>query len=175
MDQSKLKLFIPKEQIAAKVKEAALQISKDYQGKDLVIVMVLKGSLCFVADLIREINLLLEVQTVQCFSYGALGKERGKLSIAGLDRLQIQNRDVLIVDDIFDSGHTLMKLKESLQEQKPSSIQTCVLLHKQGVSRVVDFRPEYVLFDIQNRFVVGYGLDYKEQYRGLPDLWTLEP
>lgn len=173
MDPTKLRPLIKKEQIAEKVKEASKQISLDYQGKDLVIVMVLKGALCVVADLIREIDLPLDIQTVQCSSYGARGTERGELTVIGADRLQIHNRDVLIVDDIFDSGHTMMTLIDTLQEHKPRSIKSCVLLYKQDVHKVTDYRPEYVLFDIQNEFVVGFGLDYKEQYRGLPGVYVL--
>lgn len=173
MDPTKLKPLIQKEQIAEKVKEASRQITRDYQGKDLVIVMVLKGALCLVADLIREIDLPLDIQTVQCSSYGARGTERGELIVIGADRLQIHNRDVLIVDDIFDTGHTMMTLIDTLQEQKPRSIQSCVLLCKQDVPKVTDYRPEYVLFDIPNAFVVGYGLDYKERYRGLSGVYIL--
>lgn len=173
MDPTKLKPLKEKEEIAEKVKEVSKQIARDYEGKDLVIVMVLKGALCLVADLIREIDLPLDIQTVQCSSYGARGTERGELTVIGADRLQIHNRDVLIVDDIFDTGHTMTTLIDTLQEQKPRSIRSCVLLYKQDVPKVTDYRPEYVLFDIPNAFVVGYGLDYKEQYRGLPGVYVL--
>ena len=102
MDPTKLRPLIKKEQIVEKIKEASRQISLDYEGKDLVIIMVLKGALCLAADLIREIDLPLDIQTVQCSSYGARGTERGELTVIGTDRLQIHNRDVLIVDDVFD-------------------------------------------------------------------------
>lgn len=174
MDLSKLRPLIEKEQIAEKVKETSKQITLDYQGKDLVIVMVLKGALCVVADLIREIDLPLDVQTVQCSSYGARGTERGELTVIGADRLKIHNRDVLIVDDIFDTGHTMVTLIDTLKEQNPRSIKSCVLLNKQDVHKITDYRPEYVLFDIDNLFVVGYGLDFKEQYRGLSGVYVLE-
>ncbi len=174
MDPLKLRPLIEKEQIAEKVKETATQITLDYQGKDLVIVMVLKGALCIVADLIREIDLPLDVQTVQCSSYGARGTERGELTVIGADLLKIHNRDVLIVDDIFDTGHTMVTLIDTLKEQNPRSIKTCVLLNKQDVPKITDYRPEYVLFDIANLFVVGYGLDFKEQYRGLSGVYVLE-
>lgn len=174
MDPLKLRPLIEKEQIAEKVKETSKQITLDYQGKDLVIVMVLKGALCIVADLIREIDLPLDVQTVQCSSYGARGTERGELTVIGADLLKIHNRDVLIVDDIFDTGHTMVTLIDTLKEQNPRSIKTCVLLNKQDVPKITDYRPEYVLFDIANLFVVGYGLDFKEQYRGLSGVYVLE-
>jgi hypoxanthine phosphoribosyltransferase len=173
MDPTKLRPLIEKEQIAEKVRETSSQITRDYQGKDLVIVMVLKGALCVVADLIREIDLPLDVQTVQCSSYGSGGTQRGELTVLGAERLQIHNRDVLLVDDIFDTGHTMVTLIDTLKEQNPRSIKSCVLLNKQDVHKITDYRPEYVLFDIPNLFVVGYGLDYKEQYRGLPGVYVL--
>lgn len=173
MDPSKLKTLISKEEIAQKVKQISSQIGRDYKGKDLVIVMVLKGAICLVADLIREIDLPLDLQTIQCSSYGVGGTVRGELAVIGADRLQIHNRDVLIVDDIFDSGHTMMALIESLEKQNPRTLKTCVLLYKQDVPKVVDYRPDYVLFDIDNLFVVGYGLDFKELYRGLPGVYVL--
>ena len=163
---SNLKLLIDEKEIALKLHDAAQKIQRDYSGKDLVIVMVLKGSLCLAADLIREIDLPLDVEYVQCSSYGARGAERGELQIIGLDRLKIHNRDVLIVDDIFDSGHTLSALAEALKQKQPRTIKSLVLLCK-DVPHVTNSRPDYVLFDIPNLFVVGYGLDYKERYRGL--------
>jgi hypoxanthine phosphoribosyltransferase len=137
--------------------------------------MVLKGALCLAADLIRELDIPLDVEFVQCSSYGARGTQRGELQIFGLERLQIHNRDVLIVDDIFDSGHTMHTLVEALSQKKPHSIKTCVLLEKQGVHKVTDMKPDYVLFGIENLFVVGYGLDFKERYRGLSGVYVYDP
>lgn len=174
MDPTKLKPLLSQEQIADKIKEISVQIKQDYNGQDLVVVMVLKGAVCLVADLIREIDLPLDLQTVQCSSYGARGATRGELTVLGADRLQIHNRDVLVVDDIFDSGHTMMALLKTLGEQKPRSLKSCVLLYKQDVPKMTDYRPDYVLFDIPNLFVVGYGLDFKERYRGLPGVYVLE-
>ncbi len=174
MDPTKLKSLISKEEIAAKVRETAIQIKDDFAGKDLVIVMVLKGALCLVADLIRELDLPLDVETVQCSSYGARGAQRGELQVIGADRLHIHNRDVLLVDDIFDSGHTMTTLLDTLKAQHPRSLKTCVLLYKKDVPKTTDYRPDYVLFDIDNLFVVGYGLDFKERYRGLSGVYILE-
>lgn len=168
MDQ--LKPLISKDEIAQKIKQLSAQIEIDYKGKDLVILMVLKGAICFVADLIRQIDLPIDLQTVQCSSYGARGSTRGELTVHGIERLQIHNRDCLVVDDIFDSGHTMTVLLKELEKQKPRTLQSCVLLYKNKVQKVTDYRPNYILFPIQNEFVVGYGLDYKEQYRGLPDI-----
>lgn len=169
-----MKLLIDKETIAHKLREVAVHINREYAGKDLVVVMVLKGALCLVADLIRELTVSFDIETVQCSSYGFKGAQRGELCISGLDQLRVHNRDVLIVDDIFDSGHTLYALSQKIQELRPASIKSCVLLNKQNVPKVSTYRPEYVLFDIDNLFVVGYGLDFKEQYRGLSGVYILE-
>jgi hypoxanthine phosphoribosyltransferase len=174
MDSNHLKTLISKEQIAAKVRETALQIKRDFKGEDLVIVMVLKGALCLVADLIRELDIPLDVQTIQCSSYGHLGTKRGELTVLGLERLNVHHRDVLIVDDIFDSGHTMATLAAAIQKLGPRSLKTCVLLNKNGVAKATDLRPDYTLFEIENQFVVGYGLDFKERYRGLPGVFILD-
>lgn len=170
-----LKPLITKEQIAEQIQKMAAQIKRDYVGKDLVIVMVLKGALCLVADLIREIDLPLSLETIQCSSYGHRGTERGDLQVIGADRLHVHNRDVLIVDDIYDSGHTMTTLLETFKELKPRSLKTFVLLYKKNVHKVSNHKPDYILFEIDNLFVVGYGLDYKERYRGLSGIYVLEP
>ena len=170
--EENLRLLIDEVKIKKRVKEVASQIEEDYKAKDLVIIMVLKGALCIVSDLIRQIHLPLNVETVQCSSYGSLGTQRGELNVFGLDRVNVYNRDVLIVDDIFDSGHTIATLTKEIAKQNPRSIKALVLLSK-NVPHVTD-RPEYVLFDIENEFVVGYGLDYKELYRGLSGVYVLE-
>ena len=170
---SNLNLLISEEEISEKVRDAAAQIQREYAGKDLVILMVMKGALCIVADLIRELDLPLDVEYVQCSSYGARGTERGSLQIIGLDRVKIHNRDVLVVDDIFDSGHTLSSLFSAIQEKQPRSVKSLVLLSKE-VPHITDLRPDYALFAIPNLFVVGYGLDYKERYRGLNGVYVLK-
>lgn len=172
MTAPSLTLLFSQEQIAQKVQAFAKQIKQDYQNKDLVILMVLKGALCLVSDLMRQIELPFEIDFIKCSSYGPLGTRRGELEISGLDRLELRGRDVLIVDDIFDSGQTLASLKAALKEKGPRSVKSLVLLSKQ-VPHVNADRPEYVLFEIEDLFVVGYGLDYKEQYRGLPGIYIL--
>jgi hypoxanthine phosphoribosyltransferase len=169
----KLKQLIAQKQIASKISEAAREIDREYSSKDLVILMVLKGSICLVADLIRAIEVPCDIEVVQCKSYGSGGTHRGSLQIIGLESLELQGRDVLIVDDIFDSGHTLDSLTEAIQKKKPRSLKSLVLLCK-NVKRKVAIRPDFVLFDIENHFVVGFGLDYKERYRGLPGVFIYE-
>jgi hypoxanthine phosphoribosyltransferase len=163
--------LIDESRIAAKIEEIASLLNKEYAGKELVIVMVLKGAICLVADLIRKLDLPFELAHVQCSSYGSRGTERGELQILGIDRLNLQHRDVLIVDDIFDSGHTLSTLVKMLQKQKPRCIKSLVLLSK-NVPHLTDYRPDYILFSIEDLFVVGYGLDYQEKYRGLSGIFV---
>ena len=164
--------LISKEQIANKISEVAKQIDSDYTGRDLVIVMVLKGAICVGSDLVRAINVPCTIESLQCSSYGALGAKRGELCVFGLDRIDLKDRDVLLVDDIFDSGYTLSTLAKEISKKEPRSLKSLVLL-KKNVPHV-DFSPDYVLFDIENNFVVGYGLDYKEYYRGLDGVYTFQ-
>lgn len=159
--------------IQKKIKQLGSQIENDFFGKNLCIVMVLKGALFFTSDLMRSIDLPMTLETVQCSSYGEKGAIRGELSIFGLDRLKIENKDVLIVDDIFDSGKTMETLSNELLKLHPKSIKTCVLLKKR-VSHHRSITPDYYLFDVEDLFVVGYGLDYKEYYRNLPGIYTAD-
>lgn len=169
---SKLSVLISKEEIAQKIQEVALQMQQEGLTQDLVMVMVMKGALCLVADLLRALPFSVEIESVQCSSYGARGMERGELTVNGLQSLDIQGRDVLLVDDIFDSGHTLNTVANALRQKHPRSLRSLVLLVK-NVPRTIPWRPDYVLFEIENHFVVGYGLDYKEKYRGLEAIYRL--
>jgi hypoxanthine phosphoribosyltransferase len=166
----KFQPLISKEDIAVRVGEMGQTLHNDYEGKNLVIVSVLKGAICITADLMRAIDLPLELQTIRCSSYGLRGATRGELTVTGLENVSLEGKDVLIVDDIFDSGATISALRDLFQKQNPSSIKTCVLLYKDAGEKLTDYRPEYVLFNIPDAFVVGYGLDFKEQHRGLPDV-----
>lgn len=169
----KLKPLIGQKQIADKIRQIALEIDCEYCNKDLVILMVLKGALCLVADLIRAIKVPCDIEVVQCASYGEKGISRGSLQIIGLEQLNLYDRDVLIVDDIFDSGNTLASLTSALQKKNVRSLKSLVLLCK-DVKRDTSLHPDHVLFHIENYFVVGFGLDYKERYRGLPGIFIYE-
>ncbi len=164
-----MELLISSEQIAAKVSEVAAQINKDYKDKQLTLVMVMKGSLCITTDLIRQINVPCHLEYVRASSYGQNGMKAGELIVTGLDRLDIKGRDLLVIDDIFETGNTIVNVVSQLNEKQPNSIKTLLLLVK-DVPRKTNYRPDYVLFNIPDRFVIGYGLDYKELYRGLPDI-----
>ena len=167
-------VLISEEQLAAKVAEMGAAISRDYQGKKLMIIGVLKGSVVFMSDLLRRITIPVEMDFMAVSSYGSGTKTSGVVKILkDLDRL-IQGYHILIVEDILDSGNTLSYLTELLQDRSPASIRIATLLDKPE-RRKVDIRPDYVGFQIPDEFVVGYGLDYAELYRNLPYVGVLAP
>lgn len=166
-----MELLISSDEIAAKVSEVAAQINKDYEGKQLTLVMIMKGALCVTADLMRQINVPCDVEYVRASSYGQNGMKAGKLTITGLDNIDIAGKDLLVIDDIFETGSTMLQVVNQLNEKQPKSLKTLLLLVK-DVPRKTDYCPDYVLFNIPDRFVIGYGLDYKELYRGLPSIYA---
>lgn len=134
--------------------------------------MVMKGAFILVGDLMRRLHLPISLETVQAASYGEGGMVKGDVELVGVDGLEIASKHVLVVDDIFDTGETLAEIMKRLQEKGPKSLRSLVLLSK-DVPRNIDYRPDFSLFEIEDRFVVGYGLDYKEYYRGLPDIYSI--
>lgn len=167
-------VLISEERLAAKVAELGARISKDYEGKKLIILGVLKGSVVFMTDLLRKITIPVEMDFMAVSSYGSGTKTSGVVKILkDLDRL-IQGYHVLIVEDILDSGMTLSYLTELLRDRNPASIRIATLLDKPD-RRKVDIKPDYVGFVIPDEFVVGYGLDYAELYRNLPYVGVLAP
>lgn len=167
-------VLITKEEIHARIKELAAQITQDYAGKDLLVICVLKGALPFMADLIREIQLPLTIDFMAVSSYGDATSSSGAVMILKDLETNIHGRHVLIVEDIIDSGLTLNYLIENLQARKPASLKICTLLDKPD-RRQVDIKVDYKGFQIPDAFVVGYGLDFAEQYRNLPDICILKP
>jgi hypoxanthine phosphoribosyltransferase len=170
---AKLTPLIDKKEIASKIEIVAREIDQEYADLDLVIIMVLKGAVCLVADLIRAIHLPCDIEVVQCRSYRGT-TARGSLEVIGLEKINLKDRDCLIVDDIFDSGHTLTTLVAAVQQKGARSVKTLVLLSK-NVPHINAFQPDFVLFHIENVFVIGYGLDYEERYRGLPGIFVMNP
>ena len=165
--------LIPAHQIALRVAELGRTIGGAYRGKPLTILGVLNGSVILVADLMRSVQVPHRVGFVQASSYGGPTTEPGSLSV-GLSLMpEIAGRDVLLVDDIFDTGRTMVRLLDELQRYHPSSLRTAVLLWKQERSEVAA-TPDYFGFQIPNAFVVGYGLDYDDDYRHLSDIVVLE-
>lgn len=168
-----MKILLSKEKLHDGVAKMAAEIATAYEGRQLTIVGVLTGSLVLVADLIRLLDLPMRVGVVEASSYRGATTTRGELTINSELMLDISGRDVLLVDDIFDTGHTLVKVIEKMHEFNPKSIKSAVLLRKQG-RQEVQADPDYVAFQIPDEFVVGYGLDYEDMYRNLPYLGALE-
>ncbi|WP_207729352.1 hypoxanthine phosphoribosyltransferase [Clostridium sp. 'deep sea'] len=162
------------EQIKKRVSEIAAQISVDYQSKDVLLVCVLRGSIIFTADLIREISIPVKVDTIAVSSYGNSTESSGVVRlIKDLDET-IKDVHVLIVEDIIDSGLTLQYLINMLKQRNPASVKVCTLLDKRE-RRMSNVIPDYAGFIIPNEFVIGYGMDYGEYYRQLPYIGVLKP
>lgn len=166
-------ILISEAQIATRIGELTRQIEQDFHDRDLVIVAVLNGTVLFLADLIRHLDLPLRLDFIGVSSYGS-GTESGELVFTKELRLDVRGRDVLLVDDILDTGRTLHRVLAKLHTLKPNQVKTCVLLEK-AARRVCDVKADYVGFSIPNLFVVGYGLDYAERYRNLPFVGVLHP
>jgi hypoxanthine phosphoribosyltransferase len=166
-------VLIPPAHIADGVRRLARGIEADYAGRDLVIVALLNGTVLFLADLIRHLSLPLRLDFIGVSSYGS-GTASGELVFTKELRLDVRGRDVLVVDDILDTGRTLKRVLQKLRALRPRRIRTCVLLDKPA-RRVERIQADYVGFEIPDVFVVGYGLDYAERYRNLPFVGVLKP
>ncbi|MEG0856621.1 MAG: hypoxanthine phosphoribosyltransferase [Terrisporobacter sp.] len=162
-----------KEQIREKVIELAKEIEKDYAGEELLVVAILKGASVFCADLIREINLDVNMDFMCVSSYGNSTTSSGTVKIIKDLDVDIKNKNVLIVEDIIDSGQTLSSLVKALNTRKPKSLRLCTLLDKPQ-RRASDIKVDYVGFVIEDKFIVGYGIDYAEKYRNLPYIGIVE-
>lgn len=162
-----LKVLIDEETIQKRVKELAKKIESDYSGKELTLVCILKGSTPFTVDLARNINKKLKIEFLQVSSYGAEKISSGKINLKLDLSRSVEGENLLIVEDIIDTGMTLSYLVKHLQEKNPESVKICTLLDKPE-RRKYDVKVDYVGFEIPDKFVVGYGLDYDEIYRNLP-------
>ena len=167
------RVLITDVQIAHRVRQLTRQLQKDFAGRDLVIVSLLSGTVMFLADLVRHLSLPLRLDFMGVSSYGA-GTESGELVFTKQLRLDVCGRDVLVVDDILDTGRTLKRVIAGLRAHRPRRLKVCVLLEKKA-RRVEKVRADYVGFQIPDLFVVGYGLDYAESYRNLPFVGVLKP
>lgn len=173
MHQNVEKIMISAEQIQARVKELAKQLDRLYEGHKPLVVCILKGSAIFFADLIRNMDTCMDVDFMAVSSYGAGTVSSGELKIKKDLTIDIKDRDVLIVEDIIDSGNTLYHLKRMLIARQPASLNIVTLLDKPD-RREAPMEPEYTGFVIEDEFVVGYGLDYAEEYRNLPYVGVLK-
>jgi len=167
------RILLTEEKIAQRIRVMSRQIERDFTGRETVVVALLNGTVVFLGDLIRNLSLPLRLDFIGVSSYGA-GTESGDLVFTKELRLEVRGRDVLLVDDILDTGKTLLRVMRKLRALKPRRIRTCVLLNKAS-RRVEKIRADYVGFEIPDFFVVGYGLDFAERYRNLPFVGVLHP
>lgn len=174
MNLEQVEILFDREEVMARVKELGLKITQDYQGKNLLVVGILKGAFIFMADLVREIDLPLELDFMDVSSYGVSTVSSGEVRIVKDLDYSIREKDVLIIEDIVDTGLTLHYIKEILKKRGPRSIKICCLLDKPS-RRKAAIIPEYIGFTIPDQFIVGYGLDYAEQYRNYPAVCVLKP
>ena len=177
MNKDVKSILITEEELAKINRELGEKITADYKNSDkpLVVVVILKGSLVFTADLVRNIDMPMEIEFMKVSSYGAGTKTSGEIKVhVDLMRDDLENLNILIVEDIVDSGRTLSRLTQLLRNRNANSVKTCTLLDKPS-RREVPFAPDYCGATIPDEFVVGYGLDYDEKYRNLPYVGVLDP
>lgn len=172
MAEEKMEIMLSAEEIDKRIRELAAEISNDYEGKSLFLVGVLKGAVVFLSDLIRYITVPLEIDFIAVSSYGSDTTSSGIVRIQKDLEQSLKGKDVLIVEDIVDTGLTLNYLYKNIQSRQPDSLKVVTLLDKPD-RRKVDFNPDYCGFAIPDRFVIGYGLDYDENYRQLADICVL--
>lgn len=167
-----IKELISEKELNTRIKELALKIEEDYENKQIVVICVLKGSVYFTSDLTKYIKNEMELEFIRVSSY--FGTESsGKIELKQDLDSDIKNKDVIIIEDIIDTGRTLFYLKEHLLKRNPNSLKICTLLDKKE-KRVMNIEADYVAFDIPDKFVVGYGLDIDEKYRNLPYIGYIE-
>ncbi|RLC58449.1 MAG: hypoxanthine phosphoribosyltransferase [Candidatus Cloacimonadota bacterium] len=166
-------ILITETEIQEKIKILGEQISKDYEGKNPVLICILKGGIVFLSDLMRSISIKVELDFMSLSSYGDSTKSSGVVRIKKDIDVDIANRDVIIVEDIVDSGLTLKYLDEYFMQHNPSSVKICTLLDKPNAHQI-DIKIDYIGFEVGNEFVVGYGLDYAQKYRNLPYIGILK-
>ena len=164
-------VLISREEITRRVEQLGREISQDYKGRELHLVGVLNGAFMFLADLVRHLSIPCQICFLQASSYKDQLVSTGKVKL--MHNLDLSGKDVLVVEDIFDTGLTLKHIREDLYVQKPTSLEICALLNKKIPDKLA-VNVKYIGFEIENRFVVGYGLDYAEKYRELPHISCLD-
>ncbi|MGQ9645076.1 MAG: hypoxanthine phosphoribosyltransferase [Thermodesulfobacteriota bacterium] len=174
MEAYRLSPLLSREEIDSTVKRLADQISRDYREKDLILVCILKGAFMFLSDLVRYLQIPIKIDFVRLASYGAGMQSSGRIEITKDVELPLEGRDVLIIEDIVDSGRTLLFLKDRLTLANPRSVKICALLDKKA-RREVEIEVDYLGREIDDVFVVGYGIDFNEHYRSLPEIYYVTP
>ena len=168
-----MELVISRDDIEMRVRELGKEITKDFHDSKLVVVGILNGAFMFLADLVREIDLPLEVDFLRAASYGAGRSSSGEIKITKDIELSIYDKEILIVEDLIDTGLTLATIKENLGSRTSKSVRICALIDKTE-RREIDLKADYVGFEIKNGFLVGYGIDYAEKYRQYRDVYRLQ-
>lgn len=172
--KEKVDILISEDEIHNRILEIADRINKDYEGEELTLICVLKGGVMFMCDLARKLNLSVRLDFMSVSSYGSETKSSGVVKIIKDLDDSIDGKNVLVVEDIIDSGNTLSYLIDILKKRGPKSIKLCTLLDKPSRREKKDVFVDYVCFEIEDRFVVGYGLDYDQRYRNLPYIGVME-
>lgn len=167
------KILFTREELNEKTKELGRQITRDYKGKDLLVISLLKGAFVFTADLVREIDLPVEIDFMTTSSYGHEEHSSGKVKLISDISAVVEARDILIVDDIIDSGYTMEKVRDYILSKNPKSVKICTMLDKPS-RRKVDLDPDYIGYSIPDLFIVGYGLNYGDHYRNIPYIFSFE-
>ena len=173
MDDFVKEILITQEQIAQRVQQMGEQISQDYQGEEVVLISVLKGAMVFTADLMRQMNIPVILETMIVSSYGNGIESSGEVKIILDCKTDLKGKNVLVVDDIIDTGTTLMCLCQKLGERQPKSLKSCAFLDKPS-RRKVNFAADYIGYEIPDAFAIGYGLDYDGYYRDLPYIGVIK-
>jgi hypoxanthine phosphoribosyltransferase len=174
MEGYRLNPLLSREQISSIVQHLADRISKDYRGRELVLVCILKGAFMFLSDLVRHLRIPIQVDFVRLASYGSGMKTSRKIEITKDIEIPIGKKDVLIIEDIIDSGRTLQFLKDRLALLNPRSVKVCALLDKKA-RREVEMEADYLGIEVEDNFIVGYGIDFNENYRYLPEIYYVTP
>lgn len=172
IEDLKFHVLIPEEEVQKRVKEVAAEISRDYEGKIPIMVGVLNGGVLFLADLIRNLSIDCEMDFIKISSYGNQRVSSGEITMIKDFSADLHGRDIIVVEDIVDSGLSVQYLKRRIQNMKPASLKFVSLLMKKG-SLKVDLKIEYIGFEIENKFVIGYGLDYKQLKRNVNAIYQL--
>ena len=167
-------VLVSKEELEKRVTEIGAEITRDYEGKELLMVCILRGSAIFFADLVRAIDIPVKLDFMAISSYGQGTKSSGEVRMIKDLSTKIEGMDVIVVEDIIDSGYTINYLKNLLLQRNPASLKICTLLDKPE-RREVEIDGDYVGFAIPNEFVIGYGLDYAQKYRNLPEVCIIKP
>lgn len=175
LDKDIQEVLVTREEIQAAVEKLGRQLTQDYQGKEVVVIGILRGAAIFLADIIREMDVYLDIDFMDVSSYGGGTESSGEVKIIKDLDTQLEGRHVLVVEDIIDTGRTLKYLVDLFHYRKAASVKICTLLDKPARRVIKDIIPDYVGLEVPDEFVVGYGLDYQQQYRNLPYIGVLKP